>query len=115
MFKNIFCAAILPCSLLYCHALCAPMGGAAMPYSLKHKQETRERIVKSARRLFNRRGFTEVTIDQIMKHAGLTRGGFYKHFDTKEQLYADAVRQFLCKDPPERWQKKHVDSCAEGQ
>ena len=47
-----------------------------MPYSLKHKQQTRERIVNSARRLFNRKGFTEVTIDEIMKNAGLTRGGF---------------------------------------
>ncbi len=85
-----------------------------MPYSVKHKQATRERIVNSARRLFNRKGFTEVTIDEIMKHAGLTRGGFYKHFDTKDQLYAHAVRQFLCLDSPERWQRKHVDSCAEG-
>jgi TetR/AcrR family transcriptional repressor of nem operon len=85
-----------------------------MPYTLKHKQDTRERIVNSARRLFNRRGFTEVTIDQIMQHAGLTRGGFYKHFDTKDQLYAHAVRQFLCLERPERWQSKHVDPCAEG-
>jgi AcrR family transcriptional regulator len=85
-----------------------------MPYSVKHKQATRERIVNSARRLFNRKGFTEVTIEEIMKHAGLTRGGFYKHFDTKQQLYAHAVQQFLCLDSPERWQRKHVDSCAEG-
>ena len=86
-----------------------------MPYAPEHKQETRERILRTARRLFNRKGFTEVTIDEIMTHAGLTRGGFYKHFNTKEQLYAHAVRQFLCVDPPERWQSKHVDSCAEGQ
>ena len=85
-----------------------------MPYSPKHKHLTRERIVNSARRLFNRKGFTEVTIDEIMKHAGLTRGGFYKHFNSKEQLYAHAVRQFLCIEKPERWQSKHVDSCAEG-
>jgi len=85
-----------------------------MPYVPKHKQETRDRIVNSARRLFNRKGFTEVTIDEIMKHAGLTRGGFYKHFETKEQLYAHALRQFLCVDPPEHWQRKHVDLCAEG-
>jgi len=85
-----------------------------MPYSLEHKQQTRERIVESARRLFNRKGFTEVTIDEIMKHAGLTRGGFYKHFDTKEQLYAHAVRQFLCTQAPERWQRRHVDPCAKG-
>jgi TetR/AcrR family transcriptional regulator, transcriptional repressor for nem operon len=85
-----------------------------MPYSAKHKRESRERIINSARRLFNRRGFSEVTIDEIMRHAGLTRGGFYKHFKTKEELYAHAVRQFLCLDSPERWQRKHVDSCADG-
>ena len=85
-----------------------------MPYSPEHKRETRERIVKSARRLFNSKGFAEVTIDEIMAQAGLTRGGFYKHFNTKEELYADAVRQFLCMEPPERWQKKHVDPCAQG-
>ena len=86
-----------------------------MPHSPKHKQETRERIVNSARRLFNRKGFNEVTIDEIMKHAGLTRGGFYKHFNTKEQLYALAIRQFLCLEVPEGWQSKHVDLCADGQ
>ena len=85
-----------------------------MPYSLTHKQETRERIVNSARRLFNRKGFVEVTIDEIMKHAGLTRGGFYRHFDTKEELYSHAVLQFLCSNAPERWQSKHVDLCARG-
>ena len=86
-----------------------------MPHSPKHKQETRERIVNSARRLFNRKGFNEVTIDEIMKHAGLTRGGFYKHFNTKEQLYALAIRQFLCLEVPEGWQSKHVDLCTDGQ
>jgi TetR/AcrR family transcriptional regulator, transcriptional repressor for nem operon len=85
-----------------------------MPYSVEHKQQTRERIVKSARRLFNGKGFAEVTIDEIMADAGLTRGGFYKHFNTKEELYADAVRQFLCRDPPAGWQSKHVDPCAMG-
>lgn len=85
-----------------------------MPYTPTHKQQTRERIVDSARRLFNRKGFTEVTIDEIMQHAGLTRGGFYRHFDTKEQLYSHAVLQFLCADAPERWQSRHVDPCAAG-
>jgi len=85
-----------------------------MPYSPKHKQQSRERIIHSARRLFNRKGFTEVTIDEIMKHVGLTRGGFYKHFQTKDELYAHAVRQFLCLDPPEHWQRTHVDICTQG-
>jgi TetR/AcrR family transcriptional regulator, transcriptional repressor for nem operon len=54
-----------------------------MPYTPQRKQQTRERIVRSARRLFNRKGFAEVTIDEIMTEAGLTRGGFYRHFTTK--------------------------------
>jgi TetR/AcrR family transcriptional regulator, transcriptional repressor for nem operon len=85
-----------------------------MPYRPEHKQETRERIVKSARRLFNRKGFAEVTIDEIMAEAGLTHGGFYKHFDAKEDLYAEAILQFLCLDTPEPWQSTHVDACAQG-
>ena len=85
-----------------------------MPYNPRHKQKTREQILRSARRLFNRKGFAEVTIDEIMGEAGLTRGGFYRHFKTKDQLYSEALLQFTCLDPPEDWQRKHVDPCAEG-
>jgi AcrR family transcriptional regulator len=85
-----------------------------MPYTPQRKQETRERILRSARRLFNRKGFAEVTIDEIMTAAGLTRGGFYRHFKTKDELYGEALQQFLCKDAPEDWQRKHVDLCAQG-
>ena len=66
-----------------------------MPYPPEHKARTRRRIVESARVLFNRAGFLAVTIDQVMAHAGLTRGGFYHHFRNKEELYAEAVASFL--------------------
>ena len=85
-----------------------------MPYTPQRKQETRERILRSARRLFNRKGFAEVTIEEIMTGAGLTRGGFYRHFRTKDELYTEALSQFLCKKEPEDWQRKHVDLCADG-
>jgi TetR/AcrR family transcriptional regulator, transcriptional repressor for nem operon len=85
-----------------------------MPHTPQRKQETRERILRSARRLFNRKGFAEVSIDEIMSAAGLTRGGFYRHFKTKDELYSEALQQFLCKSAPEDWQRKHVDVCAEG-
>lgn len=85
-----------------------------MPYTAEHKQETRTRIIKSARRLFNRNGFAEVTIDEIMDDAGLTRGGFYKHFAAKEDLYTAAVLQFICNDMPEHWQRTHIDPQARG-
>ena len=85
-----------------------------MPYTAEHKQETRTRIIKSARRLFNRNGFAEVTIDEIMDDAGLTHGGFYKHFAAKEDLYQAAVLQFICTDGPEPWQTRHIDPAAQG-
>ena len=66
-----------------------------MPYSPEHKAQTRQRIVEHARVLFNRVGFAEVTIDDIMSGVGLTRGGFYNHFKTKDELYAEAVNSFL--------------------
>lgn len=79
-----------------------------MPYSPEHKAQTRARIVASARKLFNRRGFAEVSIDEIMADAGLTRGGFYNHFATKEELYAEAVGEIL-KCDPSQWKVAGVD------
>ena len=86
-----------------------------MPYAPNHKRETRQRILSSAAHLFNRRGFSEATIDEIMTAAGLTHGGFYRHFSSKDKLYAEAVRQFLCKETPEPWQTEPVDSCGADQ
>jgi AcrR family transcriptional regulator len=85
-----------------------------MPYSLEHKQETRKRIVQSARRLFNRNGFAAVTIGEIMGAAGLTHGGFYKHFNAKEDVYQEAVLEFICAERPEPWQARHIDPNARG-
>ena len=70
-----------------------------MPYSPEHKVQTRARVVESARRLFNRHGFEQVTIDQVMASAGLTRGAFYHHFDSKDELYAAAVASFTSCNP----------------
>lgn len=73
-----------------------------MPYTPEHKQATRRKIVDSARRLFNQRGFSEVSIDEIMAGAGLTRGGFYNHFSNKEDLYAEAITFFIQDQAPEK-------------
>jgi len=53
--------------------------------------ENRARIVETASRLFRERGFDGVGLDAIMKEAGLTHGGFYGHFASKEDLAAEAV------------------------
>ena len=83
-----------------------------MPYTPEHKRRTRQRIVGAAARLFNRNGFAEVTIGEIMAAAGLTHGGFYRHFAGKEELYAEAVRHFLRKEAPARWQKRRAGAPA---
>jgi TetR/AcrR family transcriptional repressor of nem operon len=53
--------------------------------------ENRARIVATAARLFREKGFDGVGLDAIMKEAGLTHGGFYGHFSSKEDLVAEAV------------------------
>jgi TetR/AcrR family transcriptional repressor of nem operon len=72
--------------------------------------DTHEKILESARRLFNRKGYSGVSIEEIMSNAGLTHGGFYRHFTGKDELYAAAVRQCLCKKAPAVWQKRRKPS-----
>src|SRR3954468_24184451 len=85
-----------------------------MPYSPAHKQNTRTRIVQAARKLFNLRGFADVSIAEIMGEAGLTHGGFYKHFARKDELYQEAVLEFIQQEMPEAWQRKYVDPAEAG-
>ena len=55
--------------------------------------ETRRRIISTASRLFMERGLGETGIADVMAAAGLTQGGFYRHFESKEQLVAEANRE----------------------
>src|SRR4051794_15391998 len=77
-----------------------------MPHLSEHKSDTRAKNLENARRLFNRKGYAGVSIEEIMSDAGLTHGGFYRHFDGKDELYAAAVRQFLCNEMPAAWQRR---------
>ena len=77
-----------------------------MPYTAQHKLATRQKILESARRLFNAKGFAAVSIEEVMSAAGLTHGGFYRHFSGKDELYAEAVRWFLCPEAPKPWQRQ---------
>ncbi len=62
-----------------------------MPYTKEHKQSTRKRILESAFRLFTVKGFDAVTVNEVMKDCGLTRGGFYAHFSSKAVLYRESL------------------------
>ena len=66
-----------------------------MAYPPGHRLETRKKIIRSARRLFNCHGFDAVSIDDVMADAGLTRGSFYSYFESKGDLYAEAVTHIL--------------------
>jgi TetR/AcrR family transcriptional repressor of nem operon len=81
-----------------------------MPYPAGHREQVRKKIVDSARRLFNRNGFENVSVDSIMANAGLTRGGFYSYFNSKSDLYAEVLGCFFT-DPnwKSRWEGVHVD------
>lgn len=81
-----------------------------MPYPREHRPQIRTKIVASARRLFNRHGFDNVSIDQIMCGAGLTRGGFYSYFRSKSDLYTEVLGCFFT-DPEWKncWEGVKVD------
>lgn len=64
-----------------------------MRYSLAHRKETFDKIVESASKLFNERGYNGVGIDSIMRAVGLTPGGFYNHFKSKDALFATALEE----------------------
>jgi TetR/AcrR family transcriptional repressor of nem operon len=62
-----------------------------MRYSAKHKQETRDRIVRAASRRFRGRGEKRVAIADLMQELNLTHGGFYRHFESKQDLFAESM------------------------
>jgi TetR/AcrR family transcriptional regulator, transcriptional repressor for nem operon len=62
-----------------------------MRYPAEETAAKHDRIVKEASRLFRERGFDDVTVDEVMKAAGLTHGAFYAHFGSKEELEEAAV------------------------
>jgi TetR/AcrR family transcriptional repressor of nem operon len=66
-----------------------------MRVSREKAAENRERIVETAARMFRKDGFDGVGVDAIMNGAGLTHGGFYGHFGSKDDLTAEAVTRAL--------------------
>lgn len=81
-----------------------------MPYPPAHRAEVRGKIIQSARRLFNRHGFDNVSVTQIMAGAGLTHGGFYSYFKSKSDLYTEVLGCFFT-DPEWKscWEGVEVD------
>ena len=62
-----------------------------MRYPAEQKAETREKILEAAARSFREHGSEGNGIGHVMNEVGLTKGGFYRHFESKDDLYAEAV------------------------
>src|ERR1700719_5422393 len=75
-----------------------------MRYSREHKQETHARIVKKASVRLREKGAHGIGVADLMKEAGLTHGGFYAHFDSREALVIEAFAYAMDRGT-ERWRK----------
>lgn len=73
-----------------------------MRVSREQTEENRRRIVEGAARLFREGGIAATGVDAVMNAAGLTHGGFYTHFESKDKLAAEACSQSLARSH-EKW------------
>lgn len=80
-----------------------------MGYSRADKEKTHKRIVAIAGKRFREQGLEGIGIADVMKEAGLTVGGFYKHFASRDKLVAEALAS-----SPGRW-SKHAKAAAAGE
>jgi TetR/AcrR family transcriptional repressor of nem operon len=75
-----------------------------MRYSREHKLETHARIVKKASVRLREKGAHGIGVADLMKDAGLTHGGFYAHFDSREALVIEAFADAMDRST-EHWRK----------
>lgn len=75
-----------------------------MKVTREQAEQNRRRIVETAARLFRESGFDGVGVAQLMEQAGLTHGGFYGQFSSKEELMAEACAQAF-HDTNQRWRE----------
>jgi TetR/AcrR family transcriptional repressor of nem operon len=84
-----------------------------MRYSREHKAQNHEKILSVAARSFRERGGDSSGIGTVMKKVGLKKGGFYRHFKSKEDLFVEAVARAL--DETGTAMEKFAKSAPEGQ
>ena len=64
-----------------------------MRYRPEHKAEIHQKIVKDASRRIRAEGITGAAVSAVMRDAGLTHGGFYKHFESKDELLMESLSE----------------------
>lgn len=70
-----------------------------MRYGVEHKQQTRERVLRAAAKQMRERGPHGVALASVMSEVGLTHGGFYAHFKSKDAFLAATVEQMFDDSP----------------
>lgn len=83
-----------------------------MRYSKEHKLQTHARIVKRASVKLREKGAHGIGVADLMKEAGLTHGGFYAHFDSRDALMIEAVTHAMDRST-EHWKKQSEAISAE--
>jgi TetR/AcrR family transcriptional regulator, transcriptional repressor for nem operon len=78
-----------------------------MGYSKRDKAETHARIVRVAARRFRELGLEGIGVADVMKEAGVTVGGFYKHFNSRDELVVEALATAF--QDLDRWEE-HTDT-----
>jgi TetR/AcrR family transcriptional repressor of nem operon len=78
-----------------------------MGSSQADKAASHERIVTAASRRIRRDGIDNVSVSELMNEAGLTHGGFYRHFDSRDELVAEAIAAALAQG------SRRVDAASE--
>ena len=64
-----------------------------MRYRPEHKVEIHQKIVKGASRRVRSKGLTGAAVSAVVQHTGLTHGGFYKHFGSKDKLLVESLSE----------------------
>ena len=82
-----------------------------MGYSKSDKAETHARIVKVAAKRFRELGLEGIGVADVMKEAGVTVGGFYKHFESRDELVVEALATAF--HDLDYWEE-HTDTLTEG-
>src|ERR1700755_1095115 len=80
-----------------------------MRYSKEHKFQTHARIVKRAAVKLREKGAHGIGVADLMKEAGLTHGGFYAHFDSRDALVIEAVTHAMDRST-EKWRKLSAET-----
>lgn len=94
--KVLGCACCLPSVPSYdAHHLTTIISSSSMRYGSDHKQRTRQKVLKAAAKAIRAHGPHRVGVAAVMAQAGLTHGGFYAHFESKDALVAAAIRQMF--------------------